>query len=71
MAGVGHEKDEEKWLEWSAHELIEAREVAFAYLDQIPSHLIPNSYLCQELGLPSDAYRPQRIIQWARNYAKH
>jgi hypothetical protein len=66
VAGVGYEKQEEKWLEWTAHELIQAREAAFTYLGETVTHTIPNSYLCEQIGLTNDAYRPQRLIAWAK-----
>jgi hypothetical protein len=71
VTGVGYEKQEEKWIEYTAKELVDAREAAFAYIGEEPSHTIPNSYLCERLGLTKDAYRAQRLIRWASSNVTH
>jgi hypothetical protein len=53
-------------LHWSGVEVLKARRIAFRRLHMRMNESAPNSLLCQRLGLPTDAQRPQRLIHWAR-----
>jgi hypothetical protein len=54
---------------WTGLECLAARRIAFRHLRLRMSHTLPNSQLCQRLGLPADHLRPQRLIHWARQQA--
>lgn len=64
-----YEKSEEGWTEYTTAELIAARIAVCEYLCVEHRHTISNTDLCELLHLPTDVFRPQRLIKWS-NEAK-